>query len=121
MGIRSLLMIEQGEPRDLAALVVPLVGSLQRVDDPWEPCRVCDPAGVVIGPVAVYLRDLQAAGRPETTLRAYATALLRWLRFGWAVEASATAGRGSSRSSRSSSPTPSAPVCCSRPTSGATR
>ena len=86
MGIRSLLMIEQGEPRDLAALVVPLVGSLQRVDDPWEPCRVCDPAGVVIGPVAVYLRDLQAAGRPETTLRAYATALLRWLRFGWAVE-----------------------------------
>src|ERR1017187_5202901 len=62
MGIRSLLMIEQDEPRDLAALVVPLVGSLQRVDDPWEPCRVCDPAGVVIGPVAVYLRDLQAAG-----------------------------------------------------------
>ena len=86
MGIRSLLMIEQDEPRDLAALVVPLVGSLQRVDDPWEPCRVCDPAGVVIGPVAAYLRDLQAAGRPETTLRAYATALLRWLRFGWAVE-----------------------------------
>jgi hypothetical protein len=28
----------------------------------------------------VFLRDLQASGRPETTLRAYAVALLRSLR-----------------------------------------
>jgi hypothetical protein len=86
MSICSVPVIEQDEPRDLAALAVPLVGWLQRVDDPWEPCRLCDPAGVVMEPVAVYLRDLQAAGRPETTLRAYATALLRWLRFCWGVE-----------------------------------
>jgi integrase len=74
------------EPRDLAALVVPLLGSLHRVDDPWQPCLLCDPTGAVIGPVASYLRDLQAAGRAETTLRAYATALLRWYRFLWAIE-----------------------------------
>lgn len=78
-------MIEKDEPRDLAALVVPLLGSLHRVEDPWQPCRLCDPAGVVIGPVASYLRDLQAAGRAETTLWAYATALLRWFRFLWAI------------------------------------
>ena len=40
----------------------------------------------VVGPVAVFLRDLQASARPETTLRAYATALLRWFRFLWAIE-----------------------------------
>ncbi len=55
MPIRSLAMIEQ---RDLAALVVP---------------------------VATYLRDLQAADRPETTLRTYSIALLRWFRFLWAA------------------------------------
>jgi integrase len=79
-------MIEEDAPRDLAAMVVPLLGSLQRVEDPWEPCRLCDPAGEVIGPVASYLRDLHAAGRAETTLRAYAAALLRWFRFLWAIE-----------------------------------
>ena len=42
-------------------------------------------AGVVIGPVAAFLRDLQASGRPETTLRAHAIALLRWHRFLWAA------------------------------------
>src|SRR5260370_710382 len=41
---------------------------------------------MVVGPVAVYLRDLQASARPETTLRAYSTALLRWFRFLWAIE-----------------------------------
>jgi hypothetical protein len=45
----------------------------------------CYPAGVVVGPVAAYLRDLQASARPETTLRSYATALLRWFRFLWAT------------------------------------
>jgi len=33
-------MIEKDEPQDLAALVVPLLGSLRGVEDPWEPCRL---------------------------------------------------------------------------------
>jgi site-specific recombinase XerC len=78
-------MIGEETPRDLAALVVPCAGSLQHTEDPWEPYRLCDPAGAVVGPVAAFLRDLQASGRPETTLRAYATALLRWFRFLWAT------------------------------------
>ena len=78
-------MIGAGEPRDLAALVVPRVGWLESAGDPWEPWRLCDPAGAVVAPVAAYLRDLQAAGRPETTLRTYSIALLRWFRFLWAA------------------------------------
>jgi len=79
-------MIGEETPRDLAALIVPRAGRLEQAEDPWEPYRLCDPAGMVVGPVAVYLRDLQASARPETTLRAYATALLRWFRFLWAIE-----------------------------------
>jgi hypothetical protein len=79
--LRSLLMAGHDEPRDLAALVVPQAGWLERAEDPWEPYRLLDPAGAVVGSVAVFLRDLQASGRPETTLRAYAIALLRWFRF----------------------------------------
>ena len=78
-------MTGQDEPRDLAALVVPQAGWLERAEDPWEPYRLLDPAGILVGPVAVFLRDLQASGRPETTLRAYAVALLRWFRFLWAA------------------------------------
>ena len=84
-GLRSFVMIGQDEPRDLAALVVPQAGWLEHAEDPWEPYRLRDPAGVVVGPVAAFLRDLQASGRPETTLRAYAVALLRWYRFLWAA------------------------------------
>jgi site-specific recombinase XerC len=36
--------------------------------------------------VSEFLRDLQAAGRPATTQRSYALALLRWFRFTWAVD-----------------------------------
>ena len=42
--------------------------------------------GAVVGPVAEYLKDLQAAGRPASTQRSYALDLLRWFRFCWAVE-----------------------------------
>ena len=41
--------------------------------------------GVVVGPVAVYLRELQACGRPATTQRSYGMDLLRWFRFLWAA------------------------------------
>jgi site-specific recombinase XerD len=84
-GLRSFAMIGQDEPRDLAALVVPQAGWLEHAEDPWEPYRLRDRAGAVVGPVAAFLRDLQASGRPETTLRAYAIALLRWHRFLWAA------------------------------------
>jgi len=84
-GLRSFAMMGQDEPRDLAALVVPQAGWLEHAEDPWEPYRLRDPAGGLVGPVAAFLRDLQASGRPETTLRAYAIALLRWYRFLWAA------------------------------------
>ena len=78
-------MIGQDEPRDLAALVVPQAGWLEHAEDSWEPSRLRDPAGALVGPVAAFLWDLQASGRPETTLGAYAIALLRWYRFLWAA------------------------------------
>ena len=85
MGLRSFVMVGQDEPRDLSALVVPQAGWLEHAEDPWEPYRLRDPVGTPVGPVAAFLRDLQASGRPETTLRAYAIALLRWYRFLWAA------------------------------------
>jgi len=72
--------------RDLAALVVPQAGRVVATGDPWEPWRLVDGDGVVVEPVAAYLRDLQAAGRSTATARSYALDLLRWLRFLWAVE-----------------------------------
>src|SRR5260370_705953 len=53
-------MAGQDEPRDLAALVVPQAGWLERAEDPWEPYRLVDQAGTLVGPVAAVLRDLQA-------------------------------------------------------------
>lgn len=47
----------------------------------WEPYRLLDPAGTVVEPVAVYLKDLQGIGRPATTQRSYGMDLLRWFRF----------------------------------------
>jgi len=73
-------------PRDLAGLAVPLVGAVVETGDPWEPYQLLDAAGAVVIPVAEYLRDLQAIGRPETTQRSYSLALLRWFRFLWAAE-----------------------------------
>jgi hypothetical protein len=80
-------MIKDDEdcPRDLAVLVVPRAGGLRETGDVWEPYRLLDLDGVAVGPVAEYLRDLQAAGRPAATQRSYAMDLLRWFRFCWAV------------------------------------
>lgn len=80
-------MIRQEEtPRDLAGLIVAQVGSLQQTGDPWEPYRLLGPDGAPVGPAAAYLRELQAAGRPATTQRSYAMALMRWHRFLWTIE-----------------------------------
>src|SRR2546421_698135 len=70
---------------DLARLVVPRCGLLEATGDPFEPYRLVDAHGVVVGPVAVYLRELQACGRPATTQRSYGMDLLRWFRFLWAA------------------------------------
>jgi len=80
-------MVEAADvPRDLSSLVVPSRGSLAATGDLFEPYRLVDAAGGVVGPVAGYLRDLQAAGRSPATQRSYGMDLLRWFRFLWAVE-----------------------------------
>jgi hypothetical protein len=69
----------------MASLVVPRAGFLQATGSPWDPYRLVDPSGEVVGPVTVYLRDLQAAGRTAATQRSYGMDLLRWFRFCWAI------------------------------------
>ena len=71
--------------RDLGSVAVPAVGTLAETGDPWEPYCLTGPDGGRVEPVSEFLRDLQAAGRPSTTQRSYALALLRWFRFTWAV------------------------------------
>lgn len=43
--------------------------------------RLKDGSEATVAPVAAYLRDLQACGRPATTQRSYGMDLLRWFRF----------------------------------------
>jgi integrase len=75
-------VVESEEPSgDLAALVVSYGGALRASGDPFEPFRLVDASGRVVVPVAEFLRDLQACGRPATTQRSYGLALLRWFRF----------------------------------------
>ena len=77
--------LEMSGMRDVAGLAVPSAGALRETGDPWEPFRLVDPAGVVVAPVAAYLRDLQACGRSAATQRSYGMDLLRWFRFCWAA------------------------------------
>ena len=72
--------------RDLSRLVVPLRGSLELTGDVFEPCRLADAAGTVVGAAGAFLRELAASGRTAATQRSYAYDLLRWFRFLWAVE-----------------------------------
>ncbi len=66
---------------DLSTLEVARVGGLRETTQAWEPYVLVNAAGCEVEPVAVFLRDLQAAGRPHATLRSYALDLLRWFRF----------------------------------------
>ncbi|GGN23676.1 integrase [Lentzea pudingi] len=50
---------------------------------PW---LVVDPEGVEVAEVVEYLRHTVAAGFSASSVESYARALLRWLRFLWAVE-----------------------------------
>ena len=74
-------MIESGSGRDLSRLVVPRAGGLVATGDEREPYRLIDPAGLVVEPVSVFLRELLAMGRSAATLRSYGMDLLRWWRF----------------------------------------
>jgi Phage integrase, N-terminal SAM-like domain len=70
---------EQG--RDLSRLVVSRAGRLVTTGDAREPYQVVGPGGEVVEPVSVFLRDLLASGKSESTLRSYSADLLRWWRF----------------------------------------
>ena len=70
---------------DVAGLAVPLAGGLRETGDPWEPFHLVDVSGGVVAPAAAYLRDVQACGRSDETLRSYGMDLLRWFRFCWAA------------------------------------
>jgi len=54
--------------------------------DLWAPVRLLDPVGDPVVPVVAFLNELQAGGRSAATQRSYAMDLLRWFRFGWAVD-----------------------------------
>jgi integrase len=75
---------EMGE-RDLVALVVAKIGSVQETGNLWEPYHLSDPAGIAVAAVTAFLNELQASGRSAATQRSYAMDLLRWFRFLWAV------------------------------------
>jgi hypothetical protein len=53
--------------------------------DRWEPYQLLDSGGVSVEAARVYFGHLQAAGRPEPTVRSYGLDLLRWFRFLWAA------------------------------------
>jgi site-specific recombinase XerD len=77
--------MDGGGSKDLAVMVVPLVGRLVATDDLWEAYRLLDSDGVVVESVSAWFRDLQAAGRSALTARSYGMDLLRWFRFLWAA------------------------------------
>jgi hypothetical protein len=72
-----------GQPRGMAALVVP--ASLLGTGSGWEPYRLVGLDGAVVGAVSAWFRDLRAAGRSAATVRSYGMDLLRWFRFLWAI------------------------------------
>jgi site-specific recombinase XerD len=81
-------VIESGEEqgRDLSRLVVSRAGRLVATGDDGEPYRLAGRDGAILEPVSVFLRDLLASGKSESTLRSYAVDLLRWWRFLDAVD-----------------------------------
>ncbi|MEU9167672.1 tyrosine-type recombinase/integrase [Streptomyces sp. NPDC048420] len=64
--------------------MLPETGCLEETGNPYEPYRLLDPAGAVVIPVAVWFSELQAQGKPSSTVRSYGKDLLRWFRFLWA-------------------------------------
>jgi hypothetical protein len=67
--------------RDVAALVVARIGSVRPTGDATVPWTVVDGAGVRVGPVSEFLRDLLACGSSPASCRSYGYDLLRWFGF----------------------------------------
>ena len=63
----------------------PSVGALRETGDPWEPFQLVDPAGVLVAPVAAYLRTCRRAAGRRRRIRSYGMDLLRWFRLCWAA------------------------------------
>jgi integrase len=72
--------------REVATLEVPRVGRVEPRPDPSLPWQVLDAHGIEVAEVSGYLRDLTASDFSSASIKSYAQALLRWLRFLWAVE-----------------------------------
>ena len=70
----------------MVTLVVDGVGAVVETEVMWEPYRLVDPVGEVVGSVTGFLAELQASRRSAATQRSYALDLLRWFRFLWSVE-----------------------------------
>jgi hypothetical protein len=64
-------MADDGQYLDVAGLVILPAGGLRETGNPWMPFELVDADGAVVGPVAAYLKDVQACGRSEATLRSY--------------------------------------------------
>jgi len=73
-------------PRDVAALVVARIGSVRVGSDPTLPWLLVDGAGVPVGPVSAFLREVLACGSSPASCRSYGYGLLRWFRFLAAVD-----------------------------------
>ncbi|MCX5000474.1 site-specific integrase [Streptomyces longwoodensis] len=79
-------MVEAGgTARDLAGFVLPEVGQLTATADPGRPYTLLDADGAMVDLVQAFFGELQACGRPPSTVRSYGMDLLRWWRFlsGW--------------------------------------
>jgi hypothetical protein len=64
-------MADDGQFLDMAGPAVLLAGGLRETGDPWMPFDLVGADGGVVAPVAAYLKDVQACGRSEATLRSY--------------------------------------------------
>jgi len=74
------------QDRDLSTLAVATLGAVEVTADPWVPVRLVDGDGGPVVAVMAFLSELQASGRSASTQRSYAMDLLRWFRFGWAID-----------------------------------
>jgi site-specific recombinase XerD len=78
-------MADDGQFLNMEELSILLAGGLRETGNPWLPFELVDADGGAVAPVAAYLKDVQACGRSESTLRSYGMDLLRWFRFCWAA------------------------------------
>lgn len=70
----------------LSGLVIPRVGAVVSGHETFLPWLVVDSGGVEVAESSEYLRHAVATGFSPSSVKSYARALLRWLRFLWAVE-----------------------------------